>query len=402
MNERQMNILDIFCIFAKWWRVIAGSVITVCLVAVVVSLSLPKEYEGRAMILPPKEEKRGLGFSEMLSALPIPQLRLGERGSPADVFIGILKSDTVATIVVDRFHLMQHYRKDLKERAVRTLQKRTKVKRTDEGLIGISVLDQDRNLCAAIANEYVVQLDAMNQGISRQYARDRQRFIEDLMTDNDEQLKVAKQHLQQFLSQHNAISIEDQMRATIEAAAKIEMDKIALQFQLWSVQSLVGRDHPQVKDLENSIDLRNRELHYMTFGIGTHSLDASGDRKGGLFIPLSEVPDLSLQYASFEKEVLIQEGLSRYLREQWLQANTDQVNSVSTVQIVDRARPPELKTKPKRTTIVLISGLLSLVFSSFAILGAEYVQGILREGGEGAEKLRKMAGTFRWKGHASL
>jgi uncharacterized protein involved in exopolysaccharide biosynthesis len=397
MSDKQMNILDLLYIFVRWWRVIVGSFLAVCVVAAVVSLLLPKEYEGKAMILPPKEERRGIGFSEILAALPVPQLRLGERGSPADVFIGIMKSDTVATTIVDKFHLMEHYKQEVKERTIKTLQKRTIIKRTDQGLIQIIVLDRDRNLCAEIANEYIAQLDAVNQRLSRQVARDRKGFIEDLMGDNDKRLREAKQGLQNFLAQHNTISIEDQMRATIEAAAKIEMEKIALQFQLWSLQGLVGSDHPQVKEIENSIKLRNKELGYMRFGINPEPSDGSDERQGGLFIPLEKVPDLSLEYATLEKEVLIQEGLAKYLREQWLQTNTDEVNTVSTVQVVDRAKPPELKAKPKRTMIVLVSGLLSLVFSSLVILGIEYVQGVVGEGGEDAEKLRRMAGMFRWK-----
>ena len=33
----------------------------------------------------PREKKEILGFSSMLSALPIPALRLGERGTPSDI-----------------------------------------------------------------------------------------------------------------------------------------------------------------------------------------------------------------------------------------------------------------------------------------------------------------------------
>lgn len=397
MSDKQMNVLDILYIFAKWWKVLLGSILSVCIVAAAVSLLLPNEYEGRVLILPPKEEKRGIGFSEILAALPVPQLRLGERGSPADVFIGILKSDTVATSIVTHFDLARHYKQDVRDRAVKILQQRTTIKRTDQGLIQIAVLDRDRRLAADIANDYVHQLDRLNQGLSRGFAQERKRFLGGLMKESDAGLLGAKKDLQNFLLQHNAVSVEDQMRATIDAAAKVEMEKIALQFQLWGLQGIVSPDHPQIREVMNSIKLRDRELDYMNFGSVGSPASGSEDRQASLFIPLKNVPDLTLEYGSKAKEVLVQEGLSKYLKEQWLQTNADELNTVSTVQTVDFARPPQLKSKPKRTLIVLVSGLLSFVFSSCAVLGVDYIQAILSEGGERASRLRETLQLLRWK-----
>ena len=51
------------------------SIATGCL-----SLLLEDEYESVVQMLPPKEAKKGFGFADLLSALPIPSLRLGEKG----------------------------------------------------------------------------------------------------------------------------------------------------------------------------------------------------------------------------------------------------------------------------------------------------------------------------------
>ena len=77
MNERKVEVLDLVAILYAGRRLIFGGTLIVAILAAGFSFLLPKEYESRVQILPPKEQKKGFGFADLLSDLPIPALRRG-------------------------------------------------------------------------------------------------------------------------------------------------------------------------------------------------------------------------------------------------------------------------------------------------------------------------------------
>ncbi|MCK4590791.1 MAG: hypothetical protein KAT86_03485, partial [Candidatus Latescibacteria bacterium] len=61
----------------------------------------------------------------------------------------------------------------------------------------------------------------------------------------------------------------------------------------------------------------------------------------------------------------------------------------------------EMRTKPKRKMIMLISGIFGFIFSIFAILGVEYFQALKSSGDENSEKLKKILQEFKWRKRSS-
>ena len=82
----------------------------ICVLAGGLSFLLPKEYEATVQFLPPQEEKQRFRFFPAYSRpLPIPTLRLGERGTPADISLATIRSLTARRRMVEKFGLMQRY-----------------------------------------------------------------------------------------------------------------------------------------------------------------------------------------------------------------------------------------------------------------------------------------------------
>ncbi len=166
-EKQEVNVLDYIYLIARRWKLIIVNLLVICSAAAVISLLLPKWYTGTAVLLPPKERKEEFaGFRGALAKLPIPTFRLGEKGSPSDVVIGILKSRSVADSMVNKFNLIKLYEATNREEAIRTLAENTTVKKTDEGLISVSVLDRSPVRAARMANAYVHFLDKINRELS--------------------------------------------------------------------------------------------------------------------------------------------------------------------------------------------------------------------------------------------
>jgi uncharacterized protein involved in exopolysaccharide biosynthesis len=110
-NPDVINLLDYIEVIAKNWRMIVRTTIVAAVLAVVISLCLPNIYTSTTRLLPPQQDSSGLmgmlmgaagGMGGMAADL------LG-KGTPADMYVGILSSEAMSDTIIDRFKLMDVY-----------------------------------------------------------------------------------------------------------------------------------------------------------------------------------------------------------------------------------------------------------------------------------------------------
>ena len=382
MEKKEVDILDLFSALHAARGLIVGGTLLVCVLAGALSFLIPKEYEATAQLLPPKEQKQGFGFSDLLSALPIPTLRLGEKGTPADIFIATLKSMHTRRSMVHTFSLKERYGVETMTDAVETLAEKTVIDKSEEGTIVISVLDRDPQMAAQMANHYTVILDSTNKAIGQISARERMGFIQVLRIEGEARLDSVMGNLQEFQSEHNAISIEDQARAVIGAAAAMQTDAMELEIMRQGmIASGLDESHDRVKKLEREILLRQDAMTFLRDGLNA---DSRGMMRGpqtlemeeNLFLPLRDIPKVAQDYAILEKDVLVQKALMQLLLQQEAESLIESRNNTATVQVLDPAIPPEIKARPQRVLIVFVAGVLSLFASISYTLGAVYVRNL--------------------------
>ena len=380
-REKGADLLDLLAALYAGRRLILGGTLALCVLAGALSFLVPEEFESTAQILPPKEQKQGFGFSDLLSALPIPTLRLGEKGTPADIFIATLKSHRVRRQMVERFGLLQRYELETMTDAIETLGARTTVDKTEEGTISIAVLDRDPRTAADMVTHYIELLDLTNKNISQKTASERLGFIRELLDAENKKLEAKMEELEEFQSEYNAISIEDQARAVIRAAAGMQTEAMELEIHRQGlIMSGLDAEHDRVKKLQQEIALREEMMVILRDG-----LDEGGDEllrqktlqlelDENLFLPLKQIPGVAQDFAILEKDVLVQKALLQLLLQQEAEALIEAKNTTSTVQVLDPPVPPEIKARPQRLLIVLITGVLSLFASVCYTLGAGYVR----------------------------
>ena len=382
-EKKDVDVLDLLSALYGGKRLIGGGTLAICVLAGALSLMVPEEFEATLQILPPKEQKQGFGFSDLLSALPIPTLRLGEKGTPADIFIATLKSQATRREMVEKFGLLGRYGAETMTDAIEILAEKTTVDKTEDGTILISVLDTDPQTAADMANHYIVILDITNKRISQITASERLDFIRLLLSEEDRKLENKMEELEEFQSEHNAISIADQARAVINAAAEMQTDAMELEIiRQGFILSGLDAGHDKVKKLEREILLRQEAMTILRDGPEAEgAVDLEGktlqlEIEENLFLPLTDIPGVAQEYAKLEKDVLVQKALLQLLLQQEAEALIEAKNTTSTVQVLDPAVPPELKARPQRILIVFIAGVLSLFASICYTLGSVYVRAI--------------------------
>lgn len=381
--DRDVDILDLLAALNAGKGLIIGGSLIICILAGVLSFAMPNEYLGTVQLLPPKEQTQGFGFADLLSALPIPSLRLGEKGTPADIFIATLKSKAVRRQMVQDFDLVNRYEVEMFTEAMEALGEMTSVETSEEGTIVIDVLDQDPQIAADMANHYVVLLDSTNKRISQATAAERLAFIRLLKGREDDKLEMVMDQLQEFQAAHNAISIEDQARAVIMAASAMQTDAMELDMARKSLlASGLDESHAKVKKLEQEFQLLQQYMAFLRDGLPEEGAEQDEDDpfklglKENLFLPLRRIPEVAQEYALLEKDVLVQKALMQMLLQQEAESLIESSNSTSTVQVLDPATPAELKAKPQRLLIVFVTGVLSFFASVCYVLGRVYVRAL--------------------------
>lgn len=382
-EKKDSDILDLLAALYAGRKMIVGGTLGMCVLAGAISFLVPEEFQATAQILPPKEQKQGFGFSELLAALPIPTLRLGEKGTPADIFIATMKSSGTRRKMVEEFDLLQRYDVETMTDAIEILAAKTTVDKTEEGTIQISVLDQDPQKAADMVNHYIMLLDLTNKKISHKTASERHDFIRQLLNEEDQKLEDKMEKLEEFQSEYNAISIEDQARAVIREAARMQSEAMELEIaRMGFILSGLDAGHDRVKKLQQEILLRQEAMAILRDGLEVGSGDLLRRKTlqleldENLFLPLKQIPGVAQEFATREKDVLVQKALLQLLLQQEAEALIEAKNTTSTVQVLDPAVPPEIMARPRRFLIILITGVLSLFASLSYTLGMVYVRDI--------------------------
>jgi tyrosine-protein kinase Etk/Wzc len=91
-------------------------------------------------------------------------------------------------------------------------------------------------------------------------------------------------------------------------------------------------------------------------------------------MPIKDTPELALQLARLTRNLKIQETIYELLKQQYEQAKIQELKDTPTIQVLDKADIPQIKSRPKRTIIAALGGMTSLGLTLFFILILEFVK----------------------------
>src|SRR6266513_1808426 len=171
VEEDEVSLLDLLIVLAKHKVIVLGVPFITAIVAAIVSLLLPNIYTGTTRILPPQQSASAA--SALLSQLGgavgglagVAGGALGIR-SPNDLYVGMLKSRTVAGNLIGRFDLNKVYDQKLESSTRNTLQSNTTIAAGRDGIITIDVDDKDPKRAADLANAYVDELVKLTKNLA--------------------------------------------------------------------------------------------------------------------------------------------------------------------------------------------------------------------------------------------
>lgn len=393
----EINLLDYLNVVIKRRRMIVRNTFVAALLMAVVSLIMPRYYTATTTLLPPDESQpsglRGLLANSPTSMFDIP----GLGSSSSEIFVEILKSRTVAEGVLAALYdsggeqktLYEIWDVESKHNALKRLQEQVRLSSNEQGIIRVDAEMRDPELAAQVAGAFVHELDRVNQEKSFSKAKNSRIYIEEQLELTQASLDKASKALAVFQTESKALNLEEQTRIAIEKAGEIKGTIMAKEVELEVAKQTMKRDNPFILRLQKEVDELRKQFEHLQFG---NSVPFEQQRD--YFIPFADVPEVGLKLAELVREVKVQETVWQLLNQQFYSAKIQEARDTPTVQVLDEAVPPEKRSRPKRTLLVVVAGFLTMMFSVFGAFVMEYNEK-LKQRQEDYEKVTHIVGELK-------
>ncbi len=378
-----MDLLDLLLVLAAARKKIAIFTAAGVAVGIFLSLVIRPTFTATALILPPQQ---GQSISSMMGQLgSLVSLSGSGLRTPADMYIGILGSRTIADDIISKFHLQALYRTKKPESTRATLKRNTKFLATKDGLIHIDVEDRDPNRASELANAYVDELYAMNSHLAITEAAQRRVFFDQELADEKNALTAAENALKQDEEKTGVIQLGGQAESIIRSIAETKAEIASREVQIQSLRTFTTDQNPETELVQQEINTLRAQLSKMESD--PRNLQSAGDISAG------GVPAVSLEYARKLREVRYHEALFDLLSKQYEAARIDEAKAAPIIQVVDRAVPPQAKSGPKRILITLAFTAFGLFLGCLVSFAREALRR-MEQSPEYAIKLSRLRSAF--------
>ncbi len=387
-----IELFEFLLVIAREKQMILRATLAAAFLSSVIALLLPGVYSAKAVILPPQEDHSGLNPMALgaLAALS-PAGGLGSAiglENPADIYIGMLKSRSVADALIRRFELQELYGAASLADARDELEKQVSITNGTYGLITVVFEDKDAKRAAAIANAYVEELERLTRRIAVTEAAQRRLFVERQIQLTQEKLAQAENALKQTQERTGVIDLDNQGKAIIEAVAELRAQAAAKEVQISTMQSFATPRNPDL--------IRARqELAGLKAQIGKFEHDdLSGN--GDIMVATGKMPEAGLEYLRKLRDMKYQQAVYEMLAKQYESARVDEARNSVVIQVVDPAVVLDKESGPRRPLIVLVATVLTLILAvMWSLLRVGLVP--VQQGFERNERWSELRELLRWR-----
>jgi tyrosine-protein kinase Etk/Wzc len=356
----------------RWKFILTAGIVTAAVMAAV-SFVLPKWYTATASMFPPEPKTLVPSYADIMQSLQLPILGPSASGArPNTIYVEILLSRTIGEKLVDEFNLKERYGAKRLGEAITELHSRTTLSLLENGLLTISYEDTDPKQAAAIANRYIALLDEYNRTANITRASKTREFIESQMAVHSHDLRQAEEDLKAFEENNQALELTEQIRSAIELVSNLTAQAVSLEIDLEILRQYTSKNSEEYLRKKKQYDEVLGQLEKFK----TDSARSENDVVRSFFPTFDKIPQVTLDYARLFRRVNVEEKVFQMLTTEYEKARIEEARDTPTVQILDSARVPEIRSRPRRKILVFLGAVLGVAWSSlFVLLGAYWREG---------------------------
>jgi uncharacterized protein involved in exopolysaccharide biosynthesis len=310
---------------------------SVAVLAAVVSLLLPKWYTAQSTILPPTEGGDTFGLmGALIENTTLSRLGLFTSTTPSDMYVEILKSRTLQESLISSFDLQRLYRQKGVDRTLKELETHVNVEATPSGVVTVRVEDRDPQRAAQMANQLVEDLDRFNRESMNTRAKRTREFLEVRLADARSSMARAESTLTVYEQRNKIVASAE--AGTLGPMADAISQRMNLEVRRSYMESYSRAGSAPLAQLDAEISAMNRQL--------------------------AKLPSLKQEGSRLALDAEIQRRVFMLLTSQYEDMRVQETRDTPTLTVLDRARAPEMKSRPRRAILVLIATFVAVLLSA--------------------------------------
>ena len=370
-SDDEVDLLDLLQTIVDNLRLLLLGPLAAGLTALGISFAIAPTFTAQTSFLPPQQQQ-GMAASMLASLGALGGLAGAASGikNPNDQYVAFLKSNSVEDALIERFDLMNRYREEYRADARKTLEDNVKVTSGKDGIITVAVDDKDPKTAADMANAHVQELTRLMGRLAVTEAQQRRQFFEKQLQQTQEKLTQAEIAIKATGISSNVLKANPE--SAVAAVASLQAQITAQEVRLGAMRGYLAETAPDFKQALNELITLRNQLAKLS---NDSQAPAGQDRNAA-----------QGDYIGKYREFKYQETLFELFAKQFEMAKVDEAREGATIQVLDKAEPPELKSKPKKALIAILATLAA----GFALLLFVFIRQALRNAGKSAESADKL------------
>ncbi len=390
-SPKSVNLLDVLIVIARHKWFLIKVVVSITIIALIISLIWPETYKSSTTILPPKEQQITDGMmGGVLGDIVSTPTQTDKLDNEA--LLTLIRSRSVRQKIIDEFNLKEEYGVEVREAILDRVANNTQIEEIREGGFGfnpviaieLSYTDRDPELARDIVDFYLDVVDDQAREINQKNVRERLAIIERRYQKNEQELAEAEEEFSDFQENFGVMLVDAQVEAMIEQIGEVRANLVETKLEADVLAQRVGPNNTELSNLRRRQQELQNEYNSM--------IQKSEQRMNpdDIFHPFMNMPELGLQYARLQREVEVQNAIYEMIYPQYQQQLMMTEDDSRNLQIMDEPNLPTYKDSPQRAFIV-IGGFLFALFISFIFI---YIREILKDDNDDESGNRQKINEF--------
>ena len=258
-GKKQVKFSDYIYVLYKWRKLLFINMFLIIACATVYSFLITEQFKATSIVMVSQNNSNNMsGLSSLIGGGgfgAVGAQLFGMTSPSQDIIFGILNSRTALTDVVNKFGLIDYYGiSDNIDRTLKSFSNDVIFEPTENNMIEISVINEDPNLSAEMANYFVQLADSMNIEFNIEQARNNRIFIEKRYKKNIKDLSQAEDSMYRFQKKYGIFAVPEQLEASVKAAAEIEVQLVQQELMVDLLKQQYGENSPRYIEMNRQLD----------------------------------------------------------------------------------------------------------------------------------------------------
>ncbi|HUZ18370.1 MAG TPA: hypothetical protein VMV68_08270 [Spirochaetia bacterium] len=287
----------------------------------------------------------------------------------AELAIALLKGDTLADEVTTKMGFVEKYH--ITRRPLTTARsmfegglKATYTLAT--GILSISYTDPNKDFATKVVNTTIDALQNRFNSLNLEQVGVQTSYWEGRLAAAETNLQNTQDRLIAFMNRYGIVDLAAQSQAQQSQLAGINQQIQAKEIQLATLRHYGRNDNdPSVVQLKTDIQILQSLVTDLRSG--SQGFNITG-------IPADQLPRISSEYFALKNNVGIQQQVYALVQQQYQTAKLQENAAIKTLQVVERATPPELASSPNRKVLCEVFTIAVFLLAIFVSFVGEYLE----------------------------